>query len=89
MREILIGETTDQTENGESYTCEYRLLVRETEGRFSCESYGVRVTLKRSGESSELWDITMHAGRIEELMTMLMRNTVTPCTLVDVVQDWL
>ena len=34
-------------------------------------------------------NLTVSAGRIDQLMELLVRNGVTPVTLRDVVEDWL
>lgn len=82
MRELLVESPRD---------CGYRyvILVDEmTVGGMSCESYGVRVT-GPDGECAEIPNITVSAGRIDELVDLLRRNQVTPVTLRDVVDDWL
>lgn len=89
MREFWIGNNSIDSELEGTMTCEYIVLVQETGNRFSCESYGIKVLLQENGESAEVWDITVNANRILELGTLLCRNAVTPCTLVDVIADWL
>ena len=82
MRELLVESQRD---------CGYRymILVDEmTVGGMSCESYGVRVT-GPDGECAEIPNITVSAGRIDELVDLLRRNQVSPVTLRDVVDDWL
>lgn len=82
MRELLVESPRD---------CGYRyvILVDEmTVGGMSCESYGVRVT-GPDGECAEIPNITVSAGRIDELVDLLRRNQVSPVTLRDVVDDWL
>lgn len=82
MRELLVESPRD---------CGYRymILVDEmTVGGMSCESYGVRVT-GPDGDCAEIPNITVSAGRIDELVDLLRRNQVTPVTLRDVVDDWL
>lgn len=82
MRELLVESPRD---------CGYRyvILVDEmTVGGMSCESYGVRVT-GPDGDCAEIPNITVSAGRIDELVDLLRRNQVSPVTLRDVVDDWL
>lgn len=82
MRELLVESPRD---------CSYRyvILVDEmTVGEMSCESYGVRVT-GPDGDCAEIPNITVSAGRIDELVDLLRRNQVSPVTLRDVVDDWL
>lgn len=89
MREFLLGEQTLRTEQGRSFTCEYRVQVQETAGRIFCESYGISITLRETGEQETVTDITVNGERIQELGELLLRNGVTPCTLRDVINDWL
>ena len=82
MRELLVESPRD---------CGYRyvILVDEmTVGEMNCESYGVRVT-GSDGDCAEIPNITVSAGRIDELVDLLRRNQVSPVTLRDVVDDWL
>ena len=41
------------------------------------------------GEEASVTNLTVSAGRIDQLMELLVRNGVTPVTLRDVVEDWL
>lgn len=69
---------------------DYAILVDEVSaGNFLCESYGVRITSRTSGERSEVPNITISTSRIDELMDLLVRNQVSPIHLRDVVDDWL
>ena len=90
MRELSIAQKQARDEEGNVHIYEYFVLVGEmtvSEG-FSCESYGVRVR-EQGGESGEVPNITVSISRIDELMELLVQNVVTPCTLRDVVDDWL
>lgn len=89
MREYWIGNNSINSEFGETMTCDYIVLVQETGNHFSCESYGIKVLLQENGECAEVWDITVNPSRILELGNLLCRNAVTPCTLHDVISDWL
>ena len=89
MREFWIGKNSITTEQATTVTCDYIVLVQESGGSVSCESYGIKVILQENGESSEIWDITLNATHILELANLLCRNLVTPCTLYDVIVDWL
>ena len=88
MRELWVGTNSICVE-GEEFRCEYYILVGETGGCFPCESYGLKVLLTERGESAEVYDISLNAEKIQDLANLLCRNMVTPCTLLDVVQDWL
>ena len=57
-------------------------------GGLSCESYGVKI-VGEDGEEASVPNLTVNAGRIDQLMDLLVRNGVTPVTLRDVVEDWL
>lgn len=90
MRELAVAQKQITDETGRERTYDYAILVDEMPvGRgFSCESYGVSVR-EQGGEGERMPHITVSAERIDELMELLVRNTVTPCTLKDVVDDWL
>jgi len=65
---------------------EYYLLADEF-GHIG-ESYGVRIDCD-NGETASVRGITLSQSRIQVLMDMVLRNTVTPSTLRDVVEDWI
>ena len=65
------------------------LLVDELEvGSFFCEQYGVKIA-EEDGDCAQIRGITTSAVRIDELMTTLVEQQVSPTVLEDVVQDWL
>lgn len=69
---------------------DYSILVDQVEvGAFSCESYGVSVTSRITGERAAVPNITVSVPRIDELVEKLVRNQVGPIHLRDVVDDWL
>ena len=90
MRELAVAQKQARDEQGRVHTYVYSILVGEmaVSSGFSCESYGVRIR-EQGGESGEVPNITVSLTRIDELMELLVRNMVTPCTLRDVVEDWL
>lgn len=64
----------------------YYLLAEENlEG---AEQYGVRVE-SETGDRAEVRKVTISSRSILELLGLLMRNTVTPVGLRDVIEDWL
>jgi hypothetical protein len=64
-------------------------LVDELEaGSFFCEQYGVKIA-EEDGDCAQIRGITTSAVRIDELMTTLVEQQVSPTVLEDVVQDWL
>jgi len=90
MKELTVAQRQATDETGREHTYDYAILVGEmpVSSGFSCESYGVRIR-EEGGDCEQVPHITVSAGRIDELMELLVRNTVTPCTLRDVVEDWL
>ncbi len=89
MRELFL-ETVELTDPaGTVRRFDYSILIGEMDvGRYSCESYGVKVAEQGGGQSC-VENITCSASRIDELSGLLVRNVVTPATLEDVVSDWL
>ena len=69
---------------------DYAILVDQVDlGSFSCESYGVAVTSRLTGERDHVPNITVSVPRIDALMDLLVRNQVGPIHLRDVIDDWL
>ena len=89
MRQIMLGEVDFTDGVGETFTCRYHLLIREIPPPLEGESYGIGVTILQTGEGTEIWDITVSDRRIQTLAGLVMEGRVTPCTLRDVVDDWL
>jgi len=89
MQELLLD--TKQVEGEEvSLRCRYIVMVGEKKvGNFFCEAYGVKIVDETTGDSAQFPDLTVSAGRIDELMELLVRNEVTPAGLEDVIADWL
>ena len=88
-KEILVDTRSLKDAEGRLREYGYFILVGEKSvGNFSCEAYGVRIR-EAEGESAAVPDITVSAARIEDLITLLIRNTVTPTALADVVAEWL
>lgn len=89
MRQILIGQVVFFEGMERQFTCQYYLLVRTLSDFICCESFGVCVLNKYTGESCDIPDITVSPGRIFDLLHLLIHGQVTPCSLRDVVDDWL
>lgn len=89
MRELFFGQVDLSNQIGRPATCEYRILVRTLPPPVCCESYGISITLVETGEREELQDITVQPERIEALARLLAGGSVTPCTLREIVEDWL
>ncbi len=69
---------------------DYAILVDQVEaGAFACESYGVAVTARATGERAAVENITVSVPRIDQLVDLLVRQQVGPVHLRDVVDDWL
>ena len=90
LRELAVAKKQVCNEWGEIHDYEYSILVGEIEisPQIYCESYGVKVK-DCEGDQEEIEDITISSSRIDELIDLLVRNIVTPCTLKEVVEDWL
>ena len=76
MRKLLVGESQCR-----AFPARYYLLEGE-EG-----SYGVQIEMK--GESAAAPDLRPSRQRVKEFAERLVRGTMTPMTLRDVVDDWL
>lgn len=90
MRELLIVSKEAGTD-GLQQGCDYYIVIDQMDGgdgAFACESYGVKI-VDASGEEAVVPNITVSISRIDELLELLQRNSVTPVALRDVVDDWL
>ncbi len=90
MRELAVAQKQTRDERGNVHIYDYSILVGEmrVSPGIACEGYGVKIR-EQGGESGEVLNITVSLSRIDELMELLVRNVVTPCTLRDVIDDWL
>ena len=77
-------------ENGIDCSFDYYILVDEmkVDGGFACESYGVKVA-EQGGDIAVIPNITVSISRIDALVDRMLRNTVSPASARDVVDDWL
>lgn len=90
MRELLLSVSEIRDEQGVMHSYEYSILIDEMDvGTFSCESYGLKIEEKESGQCCAVPHITTSISRIDELSELVLVGTVTPATLRDVVMDWL
>lgn len=85
MRELFIGQVDLSNQIGRPATCAIRTIPPPV----CCESYGIRILMIQTGEREEVLDITVRPDRIESLAQILVGGGVTPCTLREVVEDWL
>lgn len=90
MRELKLDLFSLYPDLGDQGAYDYSILVDQVKvGSFACESYGVSVTSRRTGEQAAVPNITVSIPRIDELIDLLVRNQVSPTHLRDVVDDWL
>ena len=89
MRELFIGQVDLSNQIGRPATCAYWILIRTIPPPVCCESYGIRILMIQTGEREEVLDITVRPDRSESLAQILVGGGVTPCTLREVVEDWL
>ena len=85
MKDIPYTSKLDHAEDGRPLALDYFILVRDGEP----EQYGIKVIEKNSGAQSLAFDLTTEPERIYTLADKLSRNSVTPATLLDIVDDWL
>jgi len=89
MRELFLDTVVLTDPTGAVRRFDYSILIGEMDvGRYSCESYGVKVAEQGGGQAC-VENITCSASRIDELSELLVRGAVTPAALEDVVADWL
>ena len=90
MRELLVDSRQETGEEGQTCGYRYYILVGEmaVSGGLAGESNGGKV-VSEDGEEAEAPNITISASRIDALMELLIRNSVSPVTLRDVIEDWL
>lgn len=88
--ELFLETLNLQDEAGVNRRFDYYILLQhlELEG-YSGESYGVKIEEKETGEVAVAPHVTCHSAVIYQLAQTLLINRVTPCTLVDVIEDWL
>lgn len=87
MREIPYATKQVKGCNGKPLVLAYSLLV--TGGAGEPEHYGVKVEEQVSGSLTQVLDLTTKTERIHDLLDKLVRNTVPPIGLRDVLEDWL
>lgn len=86
--EIKVAARQIENERGSLCSLVYYLTIELVETpRFCFERYGVRIR-DQNGTSACTAPLTSSATEIDELITLLVDNRVTPVTLQDVVTDW-
>lgn len=90
MRELYVATCKGAEEDGDEHSFDYYVLIDQMEvnGGFACESYGAKIA-SSNGAHADVPHITTSISRIDELMTLLTKNLVTPISLNDVIADWL
>ena len=90
-RRIRVNRRKVETEAGYQIVLQYDMLVDLVPLGLGgeMELYGVAVEETGSGERTSIPAISFRAGVIECLVEYLADALVTPCTLQDVVEDWL
>jgi len=90
MRELKLDLYSLYPGRADDGAYDYAILVDQVDvGAFACESYGVAVTSRATGERADVPNITVSIPRIDALVDLLVRNQVGPVHLRDVVDDWL
>ncbi len=89
-RELFLETLNLQDEAGVERSFRYYILLEqlELEG-YSGESYGVKIEEPETGQIAVVPHVTTYSTVIYQLARTLIDHQVTPCTLVDVIQDWL
>lgn len=87
-------KTEAEIENGSIVFLEYYLLITQLVGETGSligESYGVEAICRREGvmETESFADITIDRRKIEELISLLSKNNVSPVTMSEILEDWL
>lgn len=89
IMDIHIATRSFRDEAGKLRTFHYYLMIDVIEaGSFCCEDYGVRIT-EDTDNSASIPSLTTSAVRIDQLITTLVDNGVSPVGLRDVIEDWL
>lgn len=90
MRELLVDSRSITDEAGRERVFDYTILVGEQDtGPFFCESYGVKIAERERDNASAVLDLTTSVARIDEIMELLLEQSVSPNHLADVISDCL
>ena len=89
MTELKIASSIQADEKNVMRTYHYYLVIDSIEiEHFSRENYGIKVE-EEDGEAVSIRRITPNAARIDALMSLIVRNTVSPTTFPNIVEDFL
>lgn len=85
-KQSYFGQTEICLENGRKAKLYYYILHQKWE---HCDSYGARIAMQREDdwETASVYHVTTSQVRIRTLLDKLMRNSVTPCTLREIVLE--
>ena len=92
MKRSYIGKETLEIHEKSSFVLKYYILEEVVENESSKHvEYGVEIEKQDSSriEKSQIKDITTDQTRIDYIVKSLMRNSVTPIHLHDVIEDML
>lgn len=77
-------------ETGRKHCFHYYILLEQLElEEYFGQSYGIKIEEKETGQIAVVPHVTTRSSVVYRLARTLIRHQVTPCTLMDVVQDWL
>ncbi|HCC00657.1 MAG TPA: hypothetical protein DEP42_05520 [Ruminococcaceae bacterium] len=85
-------QMTLMNENGRKIGLLHYDLISRAMDCATGTTYGIRVVLNNEDgtvSSCKVEDISTIPGQVEKLLVSLVKNTVTPITLLDVVEDYL
>ena len=82
MRELFVETRTAVGEDGRLHSFDYYVVIGEM------EVGGVKVA-EQGGDIAVIPNITVSISRIDALVDRMLRNTVSPASARDVVDDWL
>ncbi len=87
--ELKLTSRTGSDPLGRPRMFHYYLTIDLVEGpAIALENYGVCIR-EEGGDTACVPGITTSATRIDELITLLVDNLVSPASLRDVIDDWL
>lgn len=92
MKRSYIGKETLEIREQSSFVLKYYILEEVVENKSSkYVEYGVEIEKQDSSriEKSQIKDITTDQTRIDYIVKSLMKNSVTPIHLHDVIEDML
>lgn len=80
-------KNTLEKEDGEKFTVTY--FLTESSGEDTGTEYGMGIRIEDTGEERCIDAISPDRSRVETLLELCFKNSVTPTTLFDVVYDFI